>query len=100
MSSSPVWFITGVSTGFGRNLALRALQSKHNVIGTVRSRSRASDAVKEIEDLGGRVVELEMTDTRENIAKVINEAEGIHGRIDYLINNAGYSILGPVETIS
>ncbi|CAM1509533.1 Fc.00g032720.m01.CDS01 [Cosmosporella sp. VM-42] len=95
--SAPVWFITGSSNGFGLLLSLRALAAGHNVISTIRDRARSASAVESIEKAGGKVVELEMTESKESITKKIQDAENIYGKIDYLINNAGYSALGPVE---
>lgn len=95
--ATPVWFITGCSNGFGLLLSLKALSAGHRVISTVRTRERSPDAVKLIEATGGKVVELEMTAPRETIVKTIQDAEQIYGRIDYLVNNAGYSVLGAVE---
>ena len=91
-----VWLITGVSSGFGTEIALKALQAGEKVIGTVRSRHRASDAVKKIEDAGGKVLELDVTDAAA-CSKVFKQAESIHSRVDVLVNNAGMSWLGPVE---
>lgn len=95
--SSPVWFITGTSHGFGLLLSLQALHAGHKAIGTVRNRQRSADAVQSIEQAGGSVVELDMTEPRDSIIEKVQAAEKIHGRIDFLINNAGYSTLGPVE---
>jgi short-subunit dehydrogenase len=53
--------------------------------------------VESIEKAGGKIIELEMTESKESITKKIQNAEKIYGKIDYLINNAGYSVLGPVE---
>ncbi|RYP81021.1 hypothetical protein DL770_006011 [Monosporascus sp. CRB-9-2] len=94
--ASPLWFITGVSNGFGLILALRALQANHRVIGSVRSKAKAADAVKQIEAAGGQVIEMDMTESKDSITKKIKAA----GPIDYLINNAGYSVLKACETIT
>ena len=95
--SAPVWFITGSSNGFGLLLSLRALAAGHNVISTIRDRTRSASAVASIEKAGGKIIELDMTESKKSITKKIQDAEKIHGRIDYLINNAGYSALGAVE---
>jgi NADP-dependent 3-hydroxy acid dehydrogenase YdfG len=91
-----VWFITGVSSGLGTEISLKALQASDKVIGTVRSRQRAAEAVKKIEDAGGKCVELDVTDAAAS-ASVYKQSENEHGRIDVLCNNAGASWLGPVE---
>ncbi|KAI2469090.1 NAD(P)-binding protein [Annulohypoxylon bovei var. microspora] len=91
--SSPVWFITGASHGFGLILCLKALKAGHRVVGSVRSKTKAADAVKQIEGAGGQVIELDMNESKESIDKKIKAV----GQIDYLINNAGFFILGAIE---
>lgn len=95
-SPPPVWLITGASSGFGLSLALRALEAQHRVIGAVRSKTRSAD-VERIVAEGGTVVEMDMTEPQPNIATKVGEAEAIYGRIDYLVNNAGYSVLGALQ---
>ncbi|KXT10154.1 hypothetical protein AC579_9743 [Pseudocercospora musae] len=94
--SSQVFFITGVSAGFGAEIAIAALQAGHKAIGTVRDRKRAAQNVQRIESAGGKILELDVTQA-EACAKVWKEAEQIHGHIDILCNNAGMSYLGALE---
>ncbi|KAI0179772.1 NAD(P)-binding protein [Hypoxylon sp. FL1284] len=94
--SSPVWFITGVSNGLGLMLCLRVLRAKHTVVGTVRSRTKAADAVRQIESAGGRVIELDLNESKKSITKKVQAA----GPIDYLVNNAGFFVLGAIEQVS
>ncbi|KAI1473563.1 putative short-chain dehydrogenase [Daldinia eschscholtzii] len=91
-----VWFITGVSNGFGLLLCLKALKANHRVVGTVRSKTKSADAVKRIELAGGQVIELDLNESRENITRKVKAV----GQIDYLVNNAGFLILGAVEQMS
>ncbi|KAI0886652.1 NAD(P)-binding protein [Annulohypoxylon maeteangense] len=91
--SSPVWFITGASNGFGLILSLKALKAGHRVVSSVRNKTKSADAVKQIEDAGGQVIELDMTESKASIDKKIKAV----GQIDYLINNAGFFVLGAVE---
>ncbi|KAL2839640.1 hypothetical protein BJY01DRAFT_219108 [Aspergillus pseudoustus] len=93
---SQVWFITGASSGFGLDLALLALSAGHKVIGTVRSATKAADAVAAIREKGGEVVELDVTKA-DTIAGVVEKANALYGGVDILVNNAGYSLLGAVE---
>ncbi|KAF4470875.1 oxidoreductase yusz [Fusarium albosuccineum] len=93
----PVWFITGSSNGFGLLLSLKALEAGHRVIATVRDPKRSAEAVQSIEAAGGKIVEVDMTESKASITKKIQDAEKIYGRIDYLVNNAGYSVLGVIE---
>ncbi|KAI0015779.1 hypothetical protein F4780DRAFT_773316 [Xylariomycetidae sp. FL0641] len=94
--SSPVWFITGASSGFGLLLCLRALQADHRVVGAVRNKTKSAEAVAKIESAGGTVMEMDMTESQESIFAKIR---GV-GQIDYLVNNAGYANLGAFEQFS
>lgn len=94
--SSLVWLITGASNGFGLILSLHALKAGHRVIGAMRNKTRASDAVKAIESAGGHVIEMDMTESQQSIVKKIQGANETHGPIDVLVNNAGYAMLGPI----
>ncbi|KAK9234371.1 hypothetical protein V1525DRAFT_61249 [Lipomyces kononenkoae] len=94
--SSPVWVITGASNGFGLVLCLRVLRAGHRVVGSVRSKTKAASAVQQIEQAGGSVIEMDMTESQANIASKVQAI----GRIDYLVNVAGYSILAACEDIS
>lgn len=93
-----VWFITGVSSGFGAEIALKTLSSGQRVIGTVRNRTRAASQVSAIEAKGGRILELDVTDAAACPA-VFQKAESLYGQVDVLVNNAGYSLLGAVEDL-
>jgi NAD(P)-dependent dehydrogenase (short-subunit alcohol dehydrogenase family) len=95
MASSKTLLITGVSSGFGRALALEALAVGHKVVGTVRS----AQAKRDFESLSsnaawGRV--LDVTDF-DAIDGVVAEIEANVGPIDVLLNNAGYGHEGIME---
>lgn len=93
--SSPVWLITGASSGMGLALCLRALRAGHHVVGSVRNKAKSAVAVRQIEEAGGTVIEMDMTESKGSITSKVQSV----GRIDYLVNNAGYSILGACENI-
>ncbi|KAF7552053.1 hypothetical protein G7Z17_g4579 [Cylindrodendrum hubeiense] len=95
--TAPVWLITGTSNGLGLLLSLRVLAAGHKVIGTVRDMERSAEAVRSIEQAGGYVIQLDMTESQENIIQKVQAAEKKIGNIDFLVNNAGYSLLGPIE---
>ncbi|KAI1804343.1 NAD(P)-binding protein [Daldinia bambusicola] len=95
--SSPVWLITGASNGLGLSFSHRALKAGHKVIGAMRNPTRAVEAVKAIESQGGKVVQLDMTESQSSIKEKVEAAEEIYGKIDILVNNAGYSLLGPLS---
>lgn len=92
-----IYFITGVSSGFGYSLALRALSAGHTVIGTVRSRTKSAEAVSALESNGAVISELDVTHASA-CGTVVNDTVKRFGGIDVLINNAGYSVLGAMES--
>ena len=91
-----VWFITGVSSGFGLQIALKALEHGHKAIGTVRSRQRAAEEVEALESKGGTVLELDVTHP-DVCFEVWRSAEKLYGHVDVLCNNAGMSYMGALE---
>ncbi len=90
-----VWFITGCSTGFGRELATLALQQGNKVVVT----SRNTDDIKDIVDPypeNSISVELDVTD-KAAIKSSVQQAMKAFGRIDVLVNNAGIGYFGAIE---
>lgn len=88
---SKVWFITGVSRGFGKLLTKMLLADGDTVIGTTRSGSAQIAAGK-----GSlKVLPLEMTD-RQAVPRAVEAAFRL-GRVDVIVNNAGYGLLGSIE---
>ncbi|GKZ27743.1 hypothetical protein AbraIFM66951_005479 [Aspergillus brasiliensis] len=94
-----VWLITGASSGFGALLAEKALQAGHHVIATARNTTKAAQDYPQIAALGGKWIQLDVTSkaTKEQVEAAINDNGG---RIDVVINNAGYGLLGGIEDIS
>lgn len=90
-----VWLITGCSTGFGRALAEQVLARGERAIVTARDKSRVADLV---DGADGRAVAvtLDVTD-KQQIADTVAAARDAFGRIDVLINNAGYGYQASVE---
>ena len=89
----PVWFITGCSTGFGRELARQVLELGYRTVVTVRNPAD----VKDLTALGeALVLKLDVTDQRQ-ISAAIKAAEKQFGRIDVLVNNAGIGYFAAVE---
>jgi NAD(P)-dependent dehydrogenase (short-subunit alcohol dehydrogenase family) len=93
--NSAVWFITGCSTGFGRELAKILLARGNRVVVTARN-------PRQIEDLAvgqdGKALALELDVTNPaQIAIAVKKAEAAFGQIDVLVNNAGYGYLSALE---
>lgn len=100
MSSTPIWLITGASAGLGLALARHVLSRGHRVIGTTRNPAKAREVIAEIEAKGGKWVTLDTGSSDHDIATVVRNAETIFGRIDVVVNNAAYCVLGSTEDVS
>jgi NAD(P)-dependent dehydrogenase (short-subunit alcohol dehydrogenase family) len=94
-SDTPVWFISGCSTGFGRELAKQVLARGWRAAVTAREVDRVADLA---EDADGRALPLalDVTDP-EQIRMAVQAAEARFGGIDVLVNNAGYGYQASVE---
>jgi NAD(P)-dependent dehydrogenase (short-subunit alcohol dehydrogenase family) len=93
--SKPVWFITGCSTGFGRELSLLLLKRGYRVVATARDKAKIDDIVAGHEQ-NGLALRLDV-DKQDQIEAAVKAAETRFGRIDVLVNNAGYGYLAAVE---
>jgi NADP-dependent 3-hydroxy acid dehydrogenase YdfG len=98
MSKKKVWFITGTSSGFGRILAEEVLAKGERVVATARKPEVLQDLVEKYPD-AARAVKLDVTNT-EDVKNAISEAVKEFGRIDVLVNNAGYALVGAIEETS
>jgi NAD(P)-dependent dehydrogenase (short-subunit alcohol dehydrogenase family) len=92
------WFITGVSSGFGREMTSQLLARGDRVFGTLRKTNAVDDLKAEYGDLL-RTAELDVTDTQA-VRRVVDEAFADFGRIDVIVNNAGYGLFGAAEGLS
>jgi NAD(P)-dependent dehydrogenase (short-subunit alcohol dehydrogenase family) len=93
--TAPVWFITGCSTGFGRELASQTIGRGWPTIVTARDKTRVADLVAG-HAANGLAVDLDVTDPTQ-IKAAVSAAETRFGRIDVLVNNAGYGYQATVE---
>ncbi|KAH8093853.1 NAD-P-binding protein [Cristinia sonorae] len=84
-----VWLITGTSSGYGRELTLAALKRGDRVIATARPQS--FEELVDIEEQGADILELDVTDTLDNLRAVAEEAVNLYGHVDVVVNNAGYA---------
>jgi NAD(P)-dependent dehydrogenase (short-subunit alcohol dehydrogenase family) len=93
--ASPVWFITGCSTGLGRALAIAVLQKGHRAAVTARDPGQVRDIVA---GYPHKAIALQLDVASEaQINRAVIAAEKAFGRIDVLVNNAGYGYLAAVE---
>jgi NAD(P)-dependent dehydrogenase (short-subunit alcohol dehydrogenase family) len=92
---SKVWFITGCSTGFGRNLAMEALLQGNQVAVTSRNTDDVQDIVTQFRDRAV-AIKLDVTNAQE-VAAAVKQAQEKFGRIDVLVNNAGIGYFGAIE---
>ena len=94
-SETPVWFITGCSAGFGRELARLVLARGWRCAVTARDASRVAELVQGAES---RAVALDLDVTNAGgIADAVRAAKARFGAIDVLVNNAGYGYQAAVE---
>ncbi len=94
-SATPVWFITGCSTGFGRELARLVLDRGWRAVVTARNPDQVADLVHGNEDRA-IALKLDVTDVSQ-VADAAKAAQDRFGRVDVLVNNAGYGYLAAVE---
>lgn len=90
-----VWFITGCSTGFGRELAKEALSNGYKVVVTARKPEQVADIVAAYPE-SALALSLDVT-VPQQIQDAVQAAIGRFGRIDVLVNNAGIGYFGAVE---
>jgi NAD(P)-dependent dehydrogenase (short-subunit alcohol dehydrogenase family) len=105
MTSSPevqptqkIWVITGTSRGFGREWAMAALDRGDKVAGTARDTSTMDDLVQKYGE-ALLPIQLDVTDRDADFAAV-KQAHDHFGRLDVVVNNAGYGQFGFVEELS
>lgn len=94
--ATQTWFITGSSRGFGRALTAAALEAGDQVVATARRPEQLDDLVQQY---GDRVlpVALDVTDRSAAVAGIAAAVDRF-GRVDIVVNNAGYANIAPVET--
>ena len=95
LPADPVWFITGCSTGFGRELARLVLERGWRAVVTARGVERVADLVALAPDRE-LAVDLDVADQAQ-IDAAVRSATDRFGRIDVLVNNAGYGYQSSVE---
>lgn len=93
--TNKVWFITGASRGFGRVWTEAALKRGDKVAATARNLASIADLKAKYKD---NVLTLELDVTKpEQVKTVVTQAHAHFGRLDIVLNNAGYSLVGTIE---
>ena len=92
------WLITGVSSGFGRELTSQLLEHGERVVGTVRRPDAVADLVERYPETF-RAALLDVTDTRV-VRAVVDRSFAELGRIDVIVSNAGYGLFGAAEELT
>ncbi|GAA4114082.1 oxidoreductase [Aquimarina addita] len=93
-----VWFITGVSSGFGKQIAKEVLDKGDIVVGTFRKQEQVEEFNKQVPNRSfGVLMDVTSYDMiHEGVKKTIDQ----FGKIDVLVNNAGYGSMGSLEEVS
>lgn len=95
MSEKKVWFITGCSTGFGRELAKHLLENDYRVVVTARDADKVRDLTAINKD-NALAIALDVTNNTQ-VKEAVARAEAHFGAIDVLVNNAGFGYFGAIE---
>jgi len=96
---SKVWFITGTSKGFGRIWAEAALERGDKVAATARNADSVADLAESYGEENALPIALDVTD-RPGVEAAMKQAHEHFGRLDVVVNNAGYGLFGSVEEVS
>ena len=94
-NTTKVWFITGCSTGFGRELSKMILSKGWNAVVTARNIEQVKDIVEGYENTS-LLLALDVTN-KAQVESAVAQAEARFGKIDVLVNNAGYGYFSSIE---
>jgi NAD(P)-dependent dehydrogenase (short-subunit alcohol dehydrogenase family) len=98
METQKIWFITGASKGFGFEITKAALEAGDKVVATVRKDNSALYASLN-ENANLFVVTMDVT-KESNVKEAVEKAIDHFGKLDIIVNNAGYGIVGAIEEVS
>jgi NADP-dependent 3-hydroxy acid dehydrogenase YdfG len=90
-----VWLITGCSSGFGEELVRQVLSRGDLAIATARKPER----IAQLQQAGASILQLDVTDSQQSLNETVEKAISVHGRVDVLVNNAGYITSGAWEDL-
>ncbi len=93
-NENQVVLITGCSSGIGRALAQEFAASGHRVVAT----ARRLESIADLADESTQILELDVTDNN-SVENAVKDAVALNGRIDIVVNNAGYALIGPMAEI-
>ena len=97
-TATKVWLITGTSSGFGRNLVEEVLKRGERVVATARKPETLKDLVNKYP---GQILAVKLDVTKKaQIAAAVAKALAAFKRIDVLVNNAGYGLMGSIEDVA
>lgn len=91
--SPQVWLITGTSSGLGTEFVRAAVARGDKVIATARN----VDTIAHLQEIGAVTMQLDVTAPQDELNRKAQEAISAYGKIDVLVNNAGYTQFGTVE---
>lgn len=94
-TNEKVVLVTGASSGIGKETALYLIGQGHVVYGAARRLEKMSD----IEEAGGHAIAMDITN-EDQVRAAVKEIIEAQGRIDVVVNNAGYAVYGAVEDVS
>jgi len=95
---SNVWFITGISSGLGQALSKAVIHKGDFVVGTFRQQTQTDDFNREYD---GRALGLTLDVTDHNkVERIFDDVKSRFGKIDVLVNNAGFGFAGAIEETS
>lgn len=98
MGTKKVWFVTGASKGLGLTLVKKLLQDGYRVVATTRN---TESLIEEVGEVSETFLPLEVSLTDNNDVKTAIEKSMAHfGKIDVVVNNAGYGQLGTLEELT
>jgi NAD(P)-dependent dehydrogenase (short-subunit alcohol dehydrogenase family) len=95
---SKVWFITGAGSGIGAGAAKAALKAGDRVVATGRNLEKLRKALRDMASENLEVVQLDVADEAQ-ATRAVDQAVKRFGRVDVIVNSAGYSLLGNFEEL-
>jgi NAD(P)-dependent dehydrogenase (short-subunit alcohol dehydrogenase family) len=95
---SKVWFITGAGSGIGAGAARAALKAGDRVVATGRNVQKVRNALRDVASENLEVLQLDVSEEAQ-ATRAVDQAVKRFGRIDVVLNNAGYSLLGNFEEL-